>query len=802
MLRSWPAWGLAVAALVAPGVRAATCPPGPNLADRDGNGAFDYACAGDWNADGACQMEDIQAAVDALTDPGDKLVEVGECSFEPPLVAHGDHGILELPSHTTLRGQGPTTVLNGFPTSDLVSIQAVITNADPRSGDTGVHIENLLIDGGWHAGDATPIAHHFRMGVFFDACSDCSASGLVVRDTLHSCFYSRDGRNIEFRDSRLERCGNYGGLGETYSCVYLYARAAHEQRFVNVSGIDCDGSGWSALNTRREDATAILSDIVFRDNTVRNTAVVDGVAKLCILIRGVARASYLNNLCIDTGGLETLNAASYYSEGLDAGASTQIEVDGLTIRRTIGRSGMHVQSRTEDFQARNVHVEDAGRDCLEVTQPQRGFVLEDSTFAGCGLRGIHEFGAFGSGDGPDEGLTFRRLAIQDVGLAARSDAVSFAGPMRGLLMEGVSLREVRGRGMVFGGGLEQSSVVGCTIEGAATGGLQIANGAHGVTIDDNLLRDFAREAPATGRGIEIAGASSGVAIAGNRLEALTTKAQYGIHFEGPGEPPAGLCDNTCAGMLGVDRCLHVVGHPEFGSDLDFDALADACDVCPIDPGNDADADGLCAGTDNCAQVPNADQADVDLDGVGDVCDRCPAAFDPLQQDTDLDGVGDACENCPATFNPSQSDRDDDGQGDACDLDDGAPYLRWPERERLLWEPEESFDAWNVYRGDLAELRAGGVYTQAPGSNEVAGRSCGLDAAPLEEPFEPPSGALAFYLVTGVAGPTEGTLGEDASGAPRPNANPCGSNLASRPRPNHRAAGSRPERVGAEVGRIE
>ena len=63
-------------ALSAP-LSAETCAPGPNLADTTGDGRFDYACVGDWNDNGSCEMvEDIQAAIDQLDDPGGKFVPI------------------------------------------------------------------------------------------------------------------------------------------------------------------------------------------------------------------------------------------------------------------------------------------------------------------------------------------------------------------------------------------------------------------------------------------------------------------------------------------------------------------------------------------------------------------------------------------------------------------------------------------------------------------------------------------------------------------------------------------------------
>ncbi len=94
--------------------------------------------------------------------------------------------------------------------------------------------------------------------------------------------------------------------------------------------------------------------------------------------------------------------------------------------------------------------------------------------------------------------------------------------------------------------------------------------------------------------------------------------------------------------------------------------------------DDADGDGVPNDTDNCASIFNpirpmdaGMQADVDSDGVGDACDLCPVA--PGQDcampdvfDQDDDGVEDPADNCPLDDNPDQADGDGDGQGDACD----------------------------------------------------------------------------------------------------------------------------------------
>lgn len=94
---------------------------------------------------------------------------------------------------------------------------------------------------------------------------------------------------------------------------------------------------------------------------------------------------------------------------------------------------------------------------------------------------------------------------------------------------------------------------------------------------------------------------------------------------------------------------------------------------------DADADGACDGSDNCALI-----------------------YNPGQGDQDADGPGDACDNCEFTYNPGQDDQDADGRGDACDviitspLDGGTLDCSDPRTVRPLftWDRGE-YDAFRV-----------------------------------------------------------------------------------------------------------
>ena len=165
--------------------------------------------------------------------------------------------------------------------------------------------------------------------------------------------------------------------------------------------------------------------------------------------------------------------------------------------------------------------------------------------------------------------------------------------------------------------------------------------------------------------------------------------------------------------------------------------------------------------------------DPDADGFDNDVDNCPDDPNPGQEDVDSDGFGDVCDLCISIPNPSQADRDGDAIGDACDGDDGEVWLEFPATDdRVDWLDEVGADVYHLYRGDLATLKATGIYTQAPGSHPNVGNLCATATSEWLDAHLPAVGTTAYYLASIVSSGAEGSLGKDGDGLDRPNDNPC------------------------------
>ncbi|MBI3447641.1 MAG: hypothetical protein HY049_01780 [Acidobacteria bacterium] len=235
------------------------------------------------------------------------------------------------------------------------------------------------------------------------------------------------------------------------------------------------------------------------------------------------------------------------------------------------------------------------------------------------------------------------------------------------------------------------------------------------------------------------------------------------------QPAAEVCDNldnNCNGLIDEDAA---------GLDSDSDGVHNACDNCrfAFNPSqSDTDHDRVGNACDNCLTTYNPSQTDTDSDQRGDVCDNCPADYNPSQDNADGDRAGDVCDNCAFTPNDDQADFDHDFEGDVCDLNDGLIMVNSPASTSVLYQREQGFSSYNVYRGDMKTLRTTGIFTQDPSLVPAADQFCGMTTGSLFDPFVPGLGRVVYYLVTGVSAGSEGSLGNRSNGTPRPNDNPC------------------------------
>ena len=217
-----------------------------------------------------------------------------------------------------------------------------------------------------------------------------------------------------------------------------------------------------------------------------------------------------------------------------------------------------------------------------------------------------------------------------------------------------------------------------------------------------------------------------------------------------------------------------------GADRDGDGLPDTCDLCPDDPSNDVDGDGVCGNIDNCPGTSDPTQADGDGDGVGDACDVCKTKPNPGQADSDRDGFGDSCDICPLIYDPAQADANGNGIGDACefacapepsalDLRPGAEPLRVrkdPAGLALSWEAVGG-GPWDAYRGTIPTK---GLASRPLPYDHGDFGACGSLVARVVVPADP--GLSHYFLAVLRCAAGSSSYGRDSTGAERPPASPA------------------------------
>jgi hypothetical protein len=97
-------------------------------------------------------------------------------------------------------------------------------------------------------------------------------------------------------------------------------------------------------------------------------------------------------------------------------------------------------------------------------------------------------------------------------------------------------------------------------------------------------------------------------------------------------------------------------------------------------------------------------------------------------------------------------------------------ITYNESKDLVWANDDGYSSWNVYTGDLQELRETGVYTQSP--NWLVERWCNWSAPQFHYNDVPAPDRCGFQLVSGNRAQIEGGLGTDSGGNTRLNTRSC------------------------------
>lgn len=472
------------------------------LQDRDGDGAMDFVVIGDYDGDGLYEHEDIQAALDALTDPDGRVaiiaptdwhewgscVSGGEdcthdqastcptgetccatasdtCSFSPA----DSSGLLLIPDDTDISGPGAT--LHGLPWVDGSDQQAVLY----VTGVSNVEIHHLSIDGGMcidgDSGcpsggyDGTTIGTKARMGIrLSNGTEHVSVHHVRVTRTHHAALYASKSKHVQFEDNTLEYVGNYPQVGgNAYNCVYIFDTDSGWTEDILVARNRCLHSGSHGYNVRSgTSGTDFCTNITFARNYAQDTD--NGYH-----FHGVHGSQMLSNIADSTRGHGIV-----VEQVSTRGDNEDIAISGGLVSNA-GNSGVQIKAENRRVTVDGVAITGTTGSCVDVHSQSEHVTLRNIDMRECGLYGITTVnitGAMGSHACPECALTIEGCSIDGVDAVDRTD---------GTYRHGIYLQAVN-----YGMRISNTRIAGFTNSGIFNTGAGDIDGAHwsGITIED------------------------------------------------------------------------------------------------------------------------------------------------------------------------------------------------------------------------------------------------------------------------------------------------------------------------------
>ena len=395
------------------------------LEDTDGDGLADTAAVGDWDGDGVLEMEDIQQALTALTDPGMKVVRLEPGRFLAPQFTAHRWGVVELPSNVVLEGSGRDTILEGI-TGDCDSASclnqvAVVANADiEASGNFRIVVRDLQIDGRApepYAGAYTPS----RPGVRFTGTRDVLVENVLVHHAYHACLYTSDSRDVAFVGNEVHDCGGFERIDPAasgYPGVYVFANLRPVLR-VRIVGNLIGRTGETAVSFRKAPRSPLpsIDDVLLADNEIHDTVGVRTTSR-CWNTSGTNGLSALGNVCRNTAGVQVTAADAYFDKATSVNAARRLVVDDLLLEGTHGGHPLEIGWNLDNAIFHDIRVlgSDPGAPCVALFDPIRSVSLDGLLLDECGGPGIRTqtipgMGTIGNGFRLGDVLRFRDVRV-------------------------------------------------------------------------------------------------------------------------------------------------------------------------------------------------------------------------------------------------------------------------------------------------------------------------------------------------------------------------------------------------------